>query len=413
MGKKRHSKHAPKQSRIEYISATSEFKNTRPADEIDDKLIKFDTDRMREICQAPESWFDNMPKHYNLPKVQVADKGLKWWFFASQAPILAVAHLDSVVDDNHFGVVDFSGERRVYSPNLDDRLGTYIILDLLRNQYGLEYDILLTTGEESGHSSASNFAIKKKYNWIFEFDRIGTDCVMYDYEDIKTSDLVEKYGWRVGLGSFTDICELESLKCKAFNFGVGYHDYHTKYAYAHLPETAWSISNFLKFYADMKDTHLPHKKKERAWSSYPSKHYLSDWTDRNGWQSQCLYCSEWDFLDKDKMCRRCAASFEAEIVDKTGDEEEETSEMFCAINECTRPNCMGVLTCIKCGLTYHGDTILEDSGVCSICAEEDQICCICKNLTRATCVVQNAKFYMCEKCQESITSEVERWSDGK
>ncbi len=49
---------------------------------------------------------------------------------------------------------------------------------------GINVDVLLTTGEEMGQSSAAYFDPgEKKYNWMFQFDRGGTDVVTYDYGD--------------------------------------------------------------------------------------------------------------------------------------------------------------------------------------------------------------------------------------
>jgi hypothetical protein len=62
--------------------------------------------------------------------------------------ILAIAHLDTVQSMKHFYTIDLGGERVVFNAQLDDRLGAYIILDLLPT-LGVKCDILLTEGEES------------------------------------------------------------------------------------------------------------------------------------------------------------------------------------------------------------------------------------------------------------------------
>ncbi|MCP6726064.1 hypothetical protein NL526_28810, partial [Klebsiella pneumoniae] len=66
----------------------------------------------------------------------------------------------------------------------DDRLGLYYIMEILPS-LGINVDVLLTTDEEIGQSSASEFkkAEGKQYNWMFMFDRHGYgNVVMYQYE---------------------------------------------------------------------------------------------------------------------------------------------------------------------------------------------------------------------------------------
>ena len=92
------------------------------------------------------------------------------------AKVLAVAHLDYVGWTHPY----FTRHgRRINAMQLNDRLGAWVILDLLHD-LGLDpdkYDILLCDMEEVGDSTAQFFKPKKQYNWIFEFDRAGTDFV--------------------------------------------------------------------------------------------------------------------------------------------------------------------------------------------------------------------------------------------
>lgn len=358
---------------------------------------------MKMVCQADEDWFSRLPKKLGLPVPEVADcgKGLRYWYFDNGADILAVAHLDSVAGANHFDVVDFSGERRVFSPSLDDRLGAYLILDLLPRM-GLKFDILLTTGEETGQSTASAFETDKKYNWTFEFDRLGTDAVMYDYEDDKTANLVEKYGWLVGVGSFTDIVYLEDLGCKGFNFGTGYHDYHSKFAYASMRETAWSVKNFLKFYADLQNTHLPHVKEvKKPWSSTAYDDMYGHWgrgaTHTNHVvttegttvtvYSHCEKCNKFIGFpadEKHRICKACLAYYS-----------------MCDDSTCKRADCLGVLHCSVCFVGFHGDLSLEKTGVCSYCANSFlNECVLCGAKTTKKIRAEGKQVYVCSECQK-------------
>lgn len=196
--------------------------------------------------------------------------------------ILAVAHMDSVQFSSHFRV---TGDR-VYCPKLDNRIGVYIITSLLP-QMGIITDILLTTGEESGMSTAMFFEPHKEYNWIVEFDRTGTDVVLYDYYGAKIINALEYCGFDIGHGSYTDICEMEHLGVKGFNVGIGMYDYHSLKSYVNLSEMKGSIEKFSRFYDAFSDTKFQH---EPYWyndywnlmdSDGPDEEYYWDEIDKN------------------------------------------------------------------------------------------------------------------------------------
>lgn len=172
----------------------------------------------------------------------------RYGFIDNGGDVLAVAHLDIVGSLERFQHIYTAKAGIVQSVALDDRLGAYIICDLLP-RLGLNYDILLTTGEEVGMSTAAEFATEKEYNWIFEFDRHGKDVVMYQYEDDHMVDLLEDSGFTVGFGSFSDISELDQLGVKGFNFGTGYHKEHTIRCYVDLVDTAHMVNLFASFFA--------------------------------------------------------------------------------------------------------------------------------------------------------------------
>ena len=177
--------------------------------------------------------------------------------------VLAVAHLDSVQRDGTCTVVPTGAGPLAVSGTLDDRLGAYVILDLLP-RLGVTTDWLLTTDEELGESTAAAFDTDKDYHWMFQFDRGGTDVVLYDYERPELLELVEASGAKVGTGSFSDICELEHLGCAGFNWGVGYRDYHSPRAHVWLEDTFRMVSRFLRFHAANRSTALPHTPARRC-----------------------------------------------------------------------------------------------------------------------------------------------------
>ena len=179
---------------------------------------------------------------------------------------LAVAHLDSYGPSLPRIVWNAKGNVSVHCYQLDDRLGAWVILDLLPRFTDVKYDILLCDSEESGNSTAQYFKTKKEYNWIWEFDRAGTDVVMYDYHTQELEDLLEGNGFEVDYGAYTDICYLEHLGVSGFNFGVGYHQQHSDKCYAYLRDTYCMVAKFRRFleeYHSTKFVHDPSKTKSR------------------------------------------------------------------------------------------------------------------------------------------------------
>jgi hypothetical protein len=227
---------------------------------------EFDQGAMKRICEMHELDFMDL---YDL-KLEIVEerKTNNFYYFADHGSnILAVAHLDTVVphSDRLTNFCETAIGPVCHSGALDDRLGAYIILELLP-RLGITVDVLLSVGEESGQSTAEFFDPPegRQYNWMIEFDRKGTDVVMYEYEDYQTKRLVEDActGISVRSGSFSDICYLNHLKVKGFNFGTGYDGvYHSVRGYAYLRDTYKMVAGFLEFHAEHAETHLPHERK--------------------------------------------------------------------------------------------------------------------------------------------------------
>ena len=207
------------------------------------------------------------------------------------ADILGVAHLDTVAGTKWCRFIDCGTDTIVRSPGLDDRLGVYVVTHLLP-ALGVKCDWLLTTGEEQGRSTAGEFFTDKQYNWLFSFDRTGTDVVMYEYDNPTTREMVRSVGAPIGCGSFSDICFLEHLGCAGFNWGVGYHDYHSTRAYASLNDVFLQVGRFLAFYQQYKDEHVPHSARSRWWGSW----------DQDA-DEECPVCDRMTFSEG--VCLRC------------------------------------------------------------------------------------------------------------
>lgn len=269
-----------------------------------------------------------------------------YWFKDNGANVLAVAHLDSVCTPEHFKLVRIGKERMVFSPVLDDRAGVYVILFLLPAM-GINVDVLFTTNEEMGASTAAEFVSNKKYNWIVEFDRAGTDVVLYDYDaNNKWKVKLQEVGFVIGHGTFSDISELEDLKCCAVNVGVGSYDGHSIRARLVLEELAAQVAKFWVFYNLNRTTHFVHSPVARykyrynhdilggydKWDrDYKTKEdYTRIYTPNKGWAD--VMPDEW-YHEEDAEAERKRLEEEElreweEFVDTLeGDEKEEASAM--------------------------------------------------------------------------------------
>lgn len=243
---------------------------------------------------------------------------------------LAVAHVDTVFDDepavatkrekvkvtnNGRSYFRDSYSRKlqpvrqpspdcIYSGALDDRLGVAILLDILPViMPDFKYDVLLTTDEEIGQSTASDWlhSIDDKslerasdYQFVFEFDRAGTDVVTYDFHNHVAEQLLEDSGWRIGLGAFTDICDLIGLGVWAANFGCGYHNQHTNSCYVDLHDLEINLRRFALFVhklgTDILDD-MPKQKSSGKWYNYRDDYY-HDITDPNDAENNPFYANE-------------------------------------------------------------------------------------------------------------------------
>lgn len=234
---------------------------------------------------------------YELGTPTILSNNQMYCFKDNDSSVLAVAHLDTAFTSKVFKSIRITGDKIAFSPMLDDRLGVYTILDLLP-KLGVKVDILLTEDEELGMSTAMDFKANKQYNWIVEFDRAGTDAVIYDYSWQTT---ISKY-FTLGAGSFSDISDLDTLGCQAVNIGIGYHQAHTKRCFFSCHEYTSQITKFLKFWHAERSTHYPFTP-----SPYTNKRLY----DNYWWEAS---------LDEDPFlcCPACATEFLSSITIKEG-----------------------------------------------------------------------------------------------
>jgi hypothetical protein len=120
---------------------------------------------------------------------------------------------------------------------------------------------------------------------MFQFDRAGTDVVMYQFENPDMCDMLESMGFVVGLGSFSDIAWMDELGCKGFNFGTGYDDNHGRMSHMFIRETCAMVAKFVRFYRKYRDVYMEHIYSPNGigagWSAYQGSGYSRGWPDED------------------------------------------------------------------------------------------------------------------------------------
>jgi hypothetical protein len=288
--------------------------------------MKLNYKLMKDICLAP------IERFHKLGNVTQCQDGQMYIYKENpKAKILAIAHLDSVLDLHHFYRIDEKHETTIINAQLDDRLGVYTMLDILP-QLGIEFNLLLTEGEEIGRSTAYYFESQKEYNWMFSFDRRLNDVVLYQYANKELESDLTKAGFRIGNGSFSDISFADHLGIRGFNIGVGYNGEHSAICHAYMSMLVSQVKKFAKFYAQNVDKRYPYEIpiKQASKASYTFPAYIDD---------ECYLCGD---------------------VSPKGDE-------YNGVWICD--NCIvSALECASCGDIVK-DTELKD-GVCQFCRYE-------------------------------------------
>lgn len=204
--------------------------------------------------------------------------------------ILGVAHCDYVQGAWSYPRFTDADKTRIRSGQVDDRVGVWLLLDVLPTLPGMPiFDVLLTTDEEIGRSTAQDFGDDTRrssvsYNWCFQFDRRGHDWVDYDKaSDVFRQEFTQITEIEMGQGTFSDICYLPKSFGSRANIGTGYHNEHSPDAYVDLNECWHQVQSFARFAAVSASTRYPMRKEPKRVfrSSYTAR--ASSYRDGYGW----------------------------------------------------------------------------------------------------------------------------------
>ena len=161
------------------------------------------------------------------------------------SPVLMVAHVNTVLESRC--LAEFRGGR-LYHTVLDNRLGVYLGLEVLPAM-GLNVDLLPTTDEEAGCSTAALLRTRKQYNWMFSFDRTGDDVVCYQYECAPLTQILNACGFR-SVPALTRALLNSITSHAAVDFGCGMFDYHGAGAYCDLAMLDRQLNPSAAFYCE-------------------------------------------------------------------------------------------------------------------------------------------------------------------
>ncbi len=181
--------------------------------------------------------------------------------------VLAVAHLDSVKVPKFF----WCNNKVIACPSIDNRLGAWIILHGLPSM-GIYPDVLLTENEESCNSTGEDFQPGEvKWNWMFSFDRMNEDVVLYQYGGGKLQEAIKSHGFAIGNGSYSDISSMGSLEIEGANFGCGMEDYHSDNAHAKVDVVIRQLQKFAALWKSIEHTKFTWDEKS-SWHRKSKRH---------------------------------------------------------------------------------------------------------------------------------------------
>lgn len=201
-------------------------------------------------------------------------------------PICLIAHCDTVFKTLPKEWIYDSEKEVLWSPGgagFDDRAGIAAILEILREGY--RPSVIFTTGEEKGGIGAFQLTVDfpkrpfyKKPKMMIELDRQGTDdCVFYECNNRAFVKMIESYGFKEQLGSFTDISFLApQWGVAATNLSVGYYDEHTSSERIYIKQLKSTIEKVINIIKDIESLPEYEYIKAKNFNLYTPEMWLKD-----------------------------------------------------------------------------------------------------------------------------------------
>ena len=221
-----------------------------------------------KIIRLPEvELFDELVNKYETPYFVDGD----FILVKGEAPILLIAHLDTVHQDSVKTICRSDDGNILMSPEGiggDDRCGVYALTKIYKNAKVKPW-LLFTCGEEIGGIGAASFTDYyndnilpeeiKQVKLIVEIDRKGKDdAVYYDCDNPEFEKYITSKGFQTQFGSFSDISIIApTMKVAAVNLSSGYYNAHTQHEYIKIDEIDETISKVMEIVEDTLQEDFP------------------------------------------------------------------------------------------------------------------------------------------------------------
>ena len=182
-----------------------------------------------------------------------------------QAPILLVAHLDTVHDEPVRDICISADRNILMSPQGiggDDRCGVFALCNIFHAAQVKPW-LLFTCNEEVGGLGAKAFCLAHQQKqlpkdldslkFIIELDRKGkNDAVFYNCANPEFEQYITGKGFKTAQGSFSDISLIApELGIAAVNLSSGYHNAHTRHEYINRAELNATIDKVIDIIDDV------------------------------------------------------------------------------------------------------------------------------------------------------------------
>ena len=350
------------------------------------KLIKninksLNYERLLEVCRVADDdmfgWLAEQPEIKNEENVYIGtyDGRVAYIYVKRGAPILGVAHVDTVLDFKWAEMIMYpDGAKLIYSPSLDDRVGVWLLLELSRF---MQFDMVFTTDEEQGASTISDWQTnneKAQYNWAFQFDRGYDDIALYDfyYQEEFKRDVLQHTNSAVDFGSYTCVSVLNGF-C-GMNIGKVFEGAHTKDCRVKSTWIENAVLKFVKFYLKKRDEKYEYQYDQYAWKSRAG---INSYTKIDSFAGR-------GFVDYG-YCDIC------------GRELKSAKEVYYGVcDKCE--NTESADTCRECKSLLTNDEIATEIGLCETCANAHGKAIYCVECGEVLIGEDEQELWMCVDC---------------
>jgi len=206
-----------------------------------------------------------------------------------QAPVMLIAHLDTVHDEPVRDICTSADGNIIMSPQGiggDDRCGVFALVKVYRLSK-IKPWLLFCCDEEIGGLGANQFCLAHSQHqlpneidnlkFIIELDRKGkNDAVFYRCDNPDFEAYISGKGFKIAQGSFSDISLIApELGIAAVNLSCGYYAAHTRHEYINRSQLNAVIQKVVDIVADSSRDDFPtFDYRERLMPIAPSiRHY--------------------------------------------------------------------------------------------------------------------------------------------